>query len=133
MEVTAELIFKALAFVIYLICTNFLVVNVYVTFTTFLSGETIETTTKKVPFDEEIQIPSVAVCLKNPFKDVNKRMYTLEEYDKNSRLENDTHTKVNVSNTFKPVDGLITWKMEYINTLPFGKCLLYEIKQKVSE
>ena len=60
MEVTAELIFKALAFVIYLICTNFLVVNVSVTFTAYLSGETIETTTKKVPFDEEIQIPCFA-------------------------------------------------------------------------
>ena len=84
MEVTAELIFKVLAFVIYFICTDFLVVNVYVTFTTYLSGETIETTTKKIPSDEEIQIPSVAVCLKTPFKDVNKRMYTLEEYVQNS-------------------------------------------------
>ena len=125
-------IFKSVYVLIYILCTGFFGVNIFVTITTYFNNQTIETATKMIPADEKVHLPIVAICLKNPFKDPNRQMLTLEDYDENTYHSNDSTAMFDLkSSNFKINNRFATWNQEYINTLLFGKCVLYEMNEKV--
>ena len=132
MATQKELIFKAAYILICILCSGLFGINVFVTIRTYLNSETIETSTKIISADQQIHLPLLAICLKNPFKDPKRLMLTLEDFDDNTYPSNDSAALMTLeSNTFETNGKLTTWSKEYINSQLFGKCLLYNMNEKV--
>ena len=96
---------------------------------TYLDKETFQTVTEKKP--DFIDFPSFVICLQKPFKNQsNSLMLTLEEFDENTYDPKALNITVNSSYNSSYVQT--DFNMEYLNSLVLGKCLLYEMKQKVN-
>ena len=108
-------------------CSALFIMNVYVTLRTFIRRETIQTVSQRLP-DTPVYFPTIVVCSNNPFKDEDRPMLTLEDYEENTF--NVEEYIVSLSSTFH--SGATTWKNTTLNTLMHGKCVAYEMEQKVS-
>ena len=108
-------------------CSAFFIMNVFVTLRTFIRRETIQTISQRIP-DTPVYFPAIVVCSNNPFKDEDRPMLTLEDYEENSF--NVEEYIESLSSTFHR--GATTWKNTTLNTLMSGKCVAYEMEQEVS-
>ena len=121
MTYTKKFISKGVYGGIFLFCSALFGINVGVTISTYLNRVTIDII-KEQPITESVHLPTVAICLKEPFRNVMKHMFSLEDYEGN------THdpTVAFIDNKFPN-----SWNVRYLNTFSFGKCILYEMDQKV--
>ena len=81
---------------------------------------------REQPITEDVHLPTIAICLKEPFRDVMKHMLTLEEYYENTR-DPKNESFVFLESTFN-----VNWTEYHLNTYMFGRCLIYETAKKVS-
>ena len=77
---------------------------------------------------EKLYFPSFAICPMKRFKDGKKPMLTMEEYDDNSYDPLDLGVTIDYS-FFKNIET--KFKREILRTGFFGKCLYYEMEEKV--
>ena len=125
MNLIKELISKSVYGVIFLLCLALFAINVYVTVSSYLNRVTIDII-KEQPITESVHLPTVAICLKEPFRNVMKHMFTLEDYDGNTRdPKNETFS-------FEESTFNNSWKEYYIDTFTFGKCAVFEMDKKVN-
>ena len=92
----------------------------------FIEDETIQSAESKIPQDK-LYLPSFAVCPGTPFRNESKSMLTLEEYDENAY--DPTELDVTILYVFKTLD--VKYKEEILRTSVLGKCLYYEMEDKV--
>ena len=119
-------IYKCCQLVIYSFCIIGFAINVSFTFQSFIESETIQSAESKIP-QEKLYLPSFAVCPETPFRNESRLMLTLEDYDDNTY--DPTDLNVTIYNDFKTVD--VKYKEEILRTLVLGKCLYYEMEDKV--
>ena len=120
-----EFITKCANAVIFLFCSALFGINVFVTISTYLNRVTIDIV-KEQPITEDVHLPTIAICLKEPFRDVMKHMLSLEDYFENTR-DPKNESFVFMESTFN-----VNWTEYYLNTYMFGRCLVYEMDKKVS-
>ena len=123
------IIYRCVQFFIWVICITLVTVNVYKLLIAYIEWETVQTISTKNP-EGEVQLPSFAICPKSnrKFKNTSRIMMTLEEYDDNAYDPNELGVTIKY-NDFS-VEG-VEYKEDYLLTYLRGKCLYYEMKEKV--
>ena len=120
-----DYIYKCSQLVFWAICLACFAVNVSFTFISYIEWETIQSVESKVPH-EGLIFPSFAVCPKKPFWNESSLMLTLDEYDDNAYDPKD----FNITIDYKYF-AVGKYKEDILRTLMFGKCLYYEMEDKV--
>ena len=123
-------IYKFFLLVIWAICLVSFVLNVSFTFESYIRGETIQSVVTEIA-QEKLNFPSFAICPRKPFRNESHLMLTLEDYDDNAYDPKDFNVNIEYS---KNVDshGESEYKeAQYLRTQSMGKCLYYEMKEKV--
>ena len=134
-----EIIKKGSQLIFWAICIGMFGWTFVKTLLNHLEYKTIQTSVDK-PTNLSFSFPSIALCLKSAFKDSDRPMLTLEDYDENTY---DPMETLNVTGySFYYIDreesdypylsrDLI--QPTTFRTLAFGRCLMYRaLKDKVS-
>ena len=111
----------------WVLCSALFFPNVFVTMRTFFRWETIQTVSHKAP-DTPVRFPSIVVCSKEPFKDPDRPMLTLQEFEENTY--NDQEFVITLNSTFH--NGTTTWTNSTWNSVMKGRCMVLDMDQSVS-
>ena len=111
----------------WVVCSALFFPNVFVTMRTFFRWETIQTLSHKAP-DTPVRFPSIVVCSKEPFKDPDRPMLTLQEFEENTY--NDQEFVLTLNSTFH--NGTTTWTNSTWNSVMKGRCMVLDMDQMVS-
>ena len=111
----------------WVVCSALFFPNVFVTMRTFFRWETIQTVSHKAP-DTPVRFPSIVVCSKEPFKDPDRPMLTLQEFEENTY--NDQEFVITLNSTFH--NGTTTWTNSTWNSVMKGRCMVLDMDQSVS-
>ena len=133
------------------VCTFLFLKNGIETMKAFLNKDVIETFAKKPP-KGKVSLPSIAICPKPAFKDPSEIMYSLADYNTNTNSIcnlNEAIVDANMSSLdsndyqetgafcrcnmfyYSTFNNGTPWKSSALYTLPYGKCLLLDMKEKV--
>ena len=120
--------YRCVQFIIWALCITLVTINVYGLLNAYIGWETVQTIATKSS-REGVQLPSFAICPKpnRKFKNTSRIMLTLEEYDDNAYDPKD----FNVTIDYKDFAVGSKYKEDILRTLMFGKCLYYEMEDKV--
>ena len=122
----SDYIYKCSQLLSWAICLTCFALNVSFTLISHIENETIQSVESKAPH-EGLFFPSFAVCPKKPFWNESSPMLTLDEYDDNAYDPKD----FNVTIDYKNFAIGEHYKEDILRTLMFGKCLYYEMEDKV--